>query len=214
MTFSITLIIIIITSIISFLAFNNRALMDKLIFYPPAVANQKQWYRFFSCGLIHADIGHLVLNMFCLYSFGDAIENAFTAIFGSSGALLYLIMYVSALAVCLIPTYKKNKDNYHYRSLGASGAVSAVMFAFILFAPLSSIGFFFIPIGIPSFIFGPLYLILTAYLDKRGGGHINHSAHLWGALYGVAFVIIMSFALHTGFNPFTHFIQSAQEYFH
>lgn len=213
MTFSITIIIIIITALISFMAFSNRELMDKLIFYPPDIANNKQWYRFFSNGLIHADIGHLVFNMLSLYFFGDYVNQAFTQIFGNSGTLLYVIMYVSALAVCLIPTYNKNKDNYYYRSLGASGAVSAVIFAGILLFPAAQLSLLFLPIPIPGFIFGPLYLIITAYLDKRGGGGINHSAHLWGALYGVAFVIVLSFALHTGFNPLTNFVQSVQSYF-
>lgn len=214
MTISITVIIIIITVAVSLAAFKNAEIMDKLIFYPPAVANQNEWYRFFTCGFIHADIGHLAFNMICLYSFGDAIEAAFSFIFGPGGKLLYVIMYVTSLAMCLIPTYKKNKDNYNYRSLGASGAVSAVMFAYLVVDPTSGIGFIFLPnLDIPSFIFGPLFLIITAYLDKRGGGNINHSAHLWGALYGAAFVIVLSYALHTGFNPFTHFVQSVQEYF-
>jgi membrane associated rhomboid family serine protease len=211
MSVNITIIIIIITAVTSFAAFRNRELMDKLIFYPPDIARRKQWYRFFSNGLIHADIGHLGFNMYSFYLFGPIVEDAFVQIFGDNGKLLYLLMYVSALAACLVPTYRKNKENYYYRSLGASGAVSAVIFAAILLQPLSGIGLIFIPgLTIPGFVFGPLYLIVTAYLDKRGGGGINHSAHLWGALYGVAFLIAMSFALHTGFNPFTNFVDSVR----
>jgi membrane associated rhomboid family serine protease len=103
-----------------------------------------------------------------------------------------------------------HKDNYYYRSLGASGAVSAVVFVGVFLAPEQKIGLFFIPPIIPGWIFGPLYLILTAYLAKRGGGNINHSAHLWGALYGIAFLIIMCLALHTAFNPFDNFLQRVQ----
>jgi membrane associated rhomboid family serine protease len=213
MSLSITIIIIIITAVISFIAFSNHELMDKLIFYPPDIAQRKQWYRFFSNGLIHADIGHLFFNMLSLYFFGDLVNQVFDQIFGSFGTLLYLILYVSALAVCLVPTYIKNKENYYYKSLGASGAVSAVIFAGIFLVPQAPLQFFLIPIQIPGFVFGPLYLIITAYLDKRGGGGINHSAHLWGALYGVAFLIAMSFALHTGFNPFTNFVDSVKGYF-
>src|SRR5205814_1492370 len=214
MSINITIIIIIITAVTSFMAFSNRELMDKLIFYPPDIAKRKQWYRFFSNGFIHADIGHLVFNMYSFYLFGPIVEDAFVQIFGDRGKLLYLVMYVSALAACLIPTYRRNKENYYYRSLGASGAVSAVIFAAILLQPLSGIGLIFIPgLTIPGFVFGPLFLIVTAYLDKRGGGGINHSAHLWGALYGVAFLIAMSFALNTGFNPITNFIQSIRDYF-
>lgn len=213
MSISITIVIIIVTAITSFLAFSNNDLMNKLIFYPPAVSKRNEWYRFFSCGLIHADIGHLVFNMYAFYLFGDKVETLFQIIFPKGGSLLYLVMYVSALAVCLIPTYNRNKDNYHYRSLGASGAVSAVIFAAILLDPIGGIGLIFIPgIFIPGFVFGALYLIVTAYLDKRSADNINHSAHLWGALYGIVFLIAMCFALNTTFNPLTNFIDAIQGY--
>ena len=189
MEISITLIIIIATSIISFIAFSNHKLMDQFIFYPPAV-RRGQIYRFFSCGLIHADFGHLIFNMISLYLFGEAVESKFMEAFGPLGKLVYLGMYVLALAVSVIPTYINNKDNYHYRSLGASGAVSAVIFAGILFFPLAKLGLFFIPIYVAGFIFGILYLFVSGWLDKRGGGNINHSAHIFGALFGIGFTII------------------------
>ena len=189
MELSITLIIIIATSIISFIAFSNRNLMEQFIFYPPAV-RRGQIYRFFSCGLIHADWGHLIFNMISLYLFGEAVEAKFMEAFGQLGKLVYLGMYVLALGASVIPTYINNKDNYHYRSLGASGAVSAVIFAGILFFPLSQLGLFFIPIYVAGFIFGILYLFVSGWMDKRGGGNINHSAHIFGALFGVGFTII------------------------
>jgi len=189
MEISITLIIIIATSIISFIAFNNHRLLDQFIFYPPAV-RRGQIYRFFSCGLIHADFGHLIFNMISLYLFGEAVESKFMEAFGPIGRLVYLGMYVLALAVSVIPTYINNKDNYHYRSLGASGAVSAVIFAGILFFPLARLGLFFIPIYVAGFLFGIIYLFVSGWLDKRGGGNINHSAHIFGALFGVGFTII------------------------
>ena len=189
MEISITLIIIIATSIISFIAFNNHKLLDQFIFYPPAV-RRGQIYRFFSCGLIHADFGHLIFNMISLYLFGEAVESKFIEAFGPLGKLVYLGMYILALAVSVIPTYINNKDNYHYRSLGASGAVSAVIFAGILFFPLAKLGLFFIPIYVAGFLFGIIYLFVSGWLDKRGGGNINHSAHIFGALFGVGFTII------------------------
>ncbi len=192
MSLTISISIIILTALVSFSAFSNEKLMNDLIFYPPAVSKRNQWYRFFTCGLIHADAAHLIFNMLSFYFFGDFVESQFVDIFGGKGKALYLVMYVSSLAVCLLPTYWKNKDNYQYRSLGASGAVSAVIFAGILFNPGAQLGLIFLPgIKIPGFIFGPAYLLLTAWLDKRGGGNINHSAHLWGALYGMAFVIVV-----------------------
>ena len=192
MTLSITLIIIIITCLISFTAFSNDKVFDDLIFYPPAIANQNQFYRFFTCGFIHADYAHLFFNMYSLYMFGGLVENQFNFVFGSNGKWLYLLMYLTSLFFCLLPTYNKNKNNYHYQSLGASGAVSAVVFAFIFLDPLQKLG----PIGlserfmIPGVVFGILYLVISSYLDKKGKGYINHSAHIWGALYGIVFLII------------------------
>jgi len=189
MEISITVIIIAIISVVSLVAFTNHNLLDQFIFYPPAV-KRGQVYRFFSCGLIHADWGHLIFNMVALYMFGEIVEAKFVEAFQQYGKLVYLGMYVLALAASVIPTYINNRDNYHYRSLGASGAVSAVIFAGILFRPLVGIGLFFIPIYIAGFIFGIIYLLISGWLDKRGGGNINHSAHIFGALFGVAFAII------------------------
>ena len=178
---SITLIIIIITGIISFTAFNNEKIVNDLIFYPPAITRQKQWYRFFTCGLIHADIAHLLFNMLSLYLFGEFVENSFSSpiLFAEKGKWLYLLMYVLALFVCLIPTFIRHKNDYYYRSLGASGAVSAVVFAGILFNPTAKLGFFFIPPIIPGYIFGPLYLIISTLLEKKSKDNINHLNNLY-----------------------------------
>lgn len=189
MELSITIIIIAATVGVSIVAFSNQKLIDQLIFYPPAIG-RGQWYRFFSCGLIHADWGHLIFNMLALYMFGEYVEGKYIEVFGAAGKLVYLAMYVVALAASVIPTYSKNKDNYHYRSLGASGAVSAVIFAGILFNPLAGIGLFFIPVYVAGFIFGILYLFISGWFDKKGGGNINHSAHIFGALFGIGFTII------------------------
>jgi membrane associated rhomboid family serine protease len=189
MGISISLVIVIITCIISISAFSNQRLINDLIFYPPSV-QQGQWYRLFSCGLIHADWGHLIFNMLALYLFGERVEATFAAIFGNAGKFIYLLMYILALGASILPTYSKNKDNYHYRSLGASGAVSAVIFSGILFYPLMGIGFFFIPIYIAGFLFGILYLVISSWLDKRGGDNINHSAHIFGAIFGLVFTIV------------------------
>jgi len=195
---SITLIIVIITAIVSFIAFSNQKIIDDFIFDPPAVTNRNQWYRFFSAALIHGDMGHLIFNMLSFYSFGEYVEANFRYLFGPLGPLLYIALYVISQFVCLLPTYFKNKDNYYYKSLGASGAISAVIFAGIFLSPLQKIGIMFIPIGIPGFIFGFIYLAITAYLDKKGAGHINHSAHLFGALAGIILLIIFGYL----FSPY------------
>lgn len=193
---TITIAIIILTCLVSFSAFNNEKLLNDLIFYPPAVSRRNQWYRFFSCGLIHADFFHLLFNMYALYLFGTAVEKAFVQLFGSSGKMIYLAMYILALGACLIPTYNKNKDNSQYRSLGASGAVSAVVFVYIVLDPMAGLGLVFIPnLYVAGFIFGALYLAISSWLDKRGGGNINHSAHIYGAVFGILFIIVAGYAL-------------------
>lgn len=203
MELSITLILVIITAIISISALNNYKVMDEMIFHPPSV-KRGQWYRFFSSGLIHADFPHLIFNMLALYFFGHGskvrttdggvfmtgVEFRFNDVFGDNGKFIYLGMYVLALAASLLPTYTKNIDNYHYRSLGASGAVSAVVFSSILFYPLGGMGLFFIPIYVAGFIFGIIYLLISNWMARRGQDNINHSAHIFGAVFGLGFTII------------------------
>ena len=209
---SITIIIIIITVIISIAGFRSEKVIDDLIFYPPAITQNNQYYRFITCGFIHADPFHLIFNMYAFYLFGDGqlkngTENIFLAIFGNYGRLLYIIMYVLALIVCLLPSFQKNKDNTNYRSLGASGAVSAVVFAYILFDPLRGIGLVFIPVFIPGFLFGIIYLVISWFLDRKGGSRVNHSAHIWGALFGIVFIIIAS-KLFSDYPVVDRFIES------
>ena len=217
MQLSITLIIIIVTSLISLSAMNNQKMMHEMIFYPPSV-NRGQWYRFFTCGLIHADLGHLGFNMLSLYFFGigtatyakdgpsfSGVEYSFIYVFGDKGKLIYLGMYLLALLASLLPTYFKNRNNYHYRSLGASGAVSAVIFAGILFNPLQGIGFFFIPVFIAGFIYAFIFLAVSQWMERRGQDNINHSAHIFGALFGLAFTYFACRYV-ADFNIFQYFV--------
>jgi membrane associated rhomboid family serine protease len=211
---SITVIIIIITVLVSIAGFRSEKVIDDLIFYPPAITQNNQYYRFITCGFIHADISHLLFNMYAFYLFGDGqmkngTENIFASVFGAYGKLLYIIMYISALIVCLIPSFQKNKNNSNYRSLGASGAVSAVVFAYILFNPLQGVGLIFIPVFIPGFLFGIIYLVVSWLLDRKGGGSINHSAHIWGAIFGVIFFIITS-KLFSDYPVLDHFVESVK----
>jgi membrane associated rhomboid family serine protease len=184
--YSITTIIIVLTSIISFLAFNNTRLMDALIFWPPAVSMRHQYYRFVTCGLIHADVMHLAFNMITLYFFGKALENYYMGILGLQH-YYYTILYFSALIFANIPTYLKRRDDYGYRSLGASGAVCAVLFAFILLRPWDTIYLFFIKM--PAIIYALLFLGYSVYMSRKGGDNVNHDAHLWGAAFGIVFTI-------------------------
>lgn len=209
---TVTLIILLLTCVISFSAFSNEKLINDLIFYPTAVTNHNQWYRFITCGFIHADFMHLAFNMYTFYLFGGMVEQVFGMIYGEMGKVLYIIMYLTSLVVCLLPTYFAHRNNYYYRSLGASGAVSAVIFIGIFLNPTMGMGIFPIPFHIPAFIFGPLYLGISAYLAKKGHGNINHSAHIWGAVYGIVFLVITSQFL-SGFRPVGRFVEEVANYF-
>lgn len=181
-----TLIIIAITCIVSLYAFNDAALLRRLILWPPAVERQKEYYRLITYGLIHADGQHLLFNMMTLFFFGRSMEGLFA---DNLGPLGFAIFYVGGLVVSILPTFLKNRNNSNYHSLGASGAVSAVLFAFILIEPWAKILVFVVPM--PAILYAILYVVYSIYMDRRGIGNINHSAHLWGAAYGVIFTAIM-----------------------
>jgi membrane associated rhomboid family serine protease len=186
--FTITLTIIVLTCLVSVTAFNNPKILDDLIFWPPAIHIRHQYYRFITCGLIHADFMHLAFNMITLYFFGRVMEVYYMGILGLP-KYYYLALYVGALIVSNLPTYLKHRDDYDYRSLGASGAVSAVLFAFVLLRPWTTIMVFIIPV--PAIIYAGLFLGYSVYMGRRGGGNVNHDAHFWGALFGVLFTIIV-----------------------
>ncbi len=179
-----TIIIILITALISFGAFNNTKLYQDLLLYPPAV-NRGQWYRFLTSGFIHADLQHLLFNMLTLYFFGRVMEDYLKAELGNWA---FLVLYLGAIIVSDIPSYLKHKDNPGYASLGASGGVSAVLFAFIILAPWSTIYVFILPV--PAVIFGALYMGYSIYMSRKGTDNVNHDAHLWGAVFGIVFILI------------------------
>lgn len=208
MHLSLTIILVIITVLVSIGGFSNQRMIDDLIFYPPAVKNRNQWYRFFSHGFIHADVAHLAFNMLALWSFGEGLERVFSfdCVFDKWGKLLYLLLYVSALFMASFPDYVKYKVSYHFRSLGASGAVSAVIFSMILFFPQTPVGIMFLPVRVPGWLFALAYLGISAYLDKRGGGNINHGAHFWGAAYGILITVLYCVFFAKGFNLFENFM--------
>jgi len=205
----ITILIIALTALVSYMAFNNQNLIQKYIFYPPAIAN-REWYRFFSYGFLHADFSHLIFNMFALYLFGSAIEQVFQSAFGTVlGGVFYLILYFSGLLFSILPTWVHERHNSNYSSLGASGAVSAVVFAYILIYPMSFMGVLFVPVFIPAFLFGIIYVVTSIYLEKNYSSNINHSAHVMGGLYGIVYLFIV-FQVFADINIFRHFVESIQ----
>ena len=187
----ITILIIIVTCLVSIMCFNGRMNGNKLLFNAYQVWHRKQWYRMLSYGIIHSGWGHLFFNMFTLYFFGRLVEQNFAAAFGDVlGTVLYVVLYVSALAVSSIGDLIKYRDNWNYNALGASGAVSAILFTSILFAPKMGIYIYLIPIPVPGYIFAPLYLLYCWYMAKRNMDNIGHTAHFWGAVYGLLFPIV------------------------
>jgi membrane associated rhomboid family serine protease len=187
----ITYILIAVTVAASFYAWNRRRIFDSYMMNPFRISHQHQYYRFVTSGFVHKDHMHLLLNMFSLYFFGRAIEIVFKNIFGSTmGGVLFVTLYLLAIVASDIPTYLKNKKNPGYNSLGASGGVSAVIFAFIIFEPLQHICIY-IALCMPGFLMGALYIAFSYYQGKKSKDNINHDAHLYGALFGFLFCVII-----------------------
>jgi len=197
----ITTFILLATVITSIMAFSNPDMRYKLMFMPYNIKNRKnQGYRFFSHIFIHADWMHLLFNMYVLYGFGSYVEQVFQEIDpGVKGMMNYGVLYFGgALFATLLP-FGRNRDNPNYMSLGASGAVSAVIFSSIILMPGIEIGLIFLP-KIPGYLFGILYLAFEFYMDKRGNTGVAHDAHIGGAVFGIVYVIA------TQFNQFQAFI--------
>ena len=179
-----TLIIVLITAAVSIPAFSNQKIMNDLIMYPPAI-NRGQVYRLLTSGFIHADVPHLIFNMLTLFFFGNAMERYF----GQFGSWVFMLVYLAAIIISSLPSYIKNKNNTYYSSLGASGGVSAILFAFIFLQPWATLSIWFIPC--PAIIFAVIYIIYSGYMSKRGGDNINHEAHIYGALVGIIAVLLL-----------------------
>jgi membrane associated rhomboid family serine protease len=190
----ITLIIVIITSVISVAAMRRRDLLYRFDLSPARIVHHREYYRIFTHAFLHANYFHLGINMLVLYSFGTYVEQAFSgmqqqgAIF--SGPFFYLLLYGGSIALASLSTVIRYRDDEHYSAVGASGAVSAVVFTYIFFAPLDKI-YFYMVLPIPGILFGVLYLVYSSYMSRRGNDHINHSAHLWGAVVGFLFPILL-----------------------
>ncbi len=196
---TITILIIAVTVLISILGMNNADIFERLKFNPYDVKHSNHWYRFFTYGFLHAGWIHLFINMMVLYSFGGIVEVMFGRFFPEKHILYYLLLYTGGLILSVIPSFGKHKNDVFYNAVGASGAVSAVVFSSIILYPAGKIFLFFIPVPIPAPVFGVLYLLYEGYMSKRGRDNIGHDAHLWGAIFGLVYTIALKPSLFSLF---------------
>lgn len=178
-------IIFAITILVSLLAFSNQNLYGKLMLHPYNVSRGHYIYTVITSGFIHKDMMHLLFNMMSFYFFAFGLEPII-------GHWQFALLYMLSLILSDMPSVIKHKDNYSYYSLGASGAVSAIVFGAILYFPLSQMGLLILPIRIPAFIFGILYLVYCSYASKYARDNINHDAHLFGALSGLMITFLFN----------------------
>ena len=187
---NINFLIIAVTVITSIIAFQKPELFGRLKFNAYFIKHHKEWWRFLSHSLVHADWMHLGINMYVLYSFGDIVEDEYFHLFEYKGLMYFILLYVGGVLFSSVFDYGKQKENAYFNAVGASGAVSAVVFSSIIIFPSGSIFLFPLPFPIPSWAFGLLYLVYSAYMGKRGGDNIGHNAHFWGAVYGIIFTVL------------------------
>lgn len=192
--------------LVSFLCFQNPELFSKLRFNPAQVVRNKQYYRLITHAFVHANWSHLLINMFVLYFFGPVVERFFAYYFGNLAPLYFIILYVGGILVSNLWSLQKHRNNYAYNAVGASGAVSAILFAFIFFNPWELLYFFGI-IPIPGILFGIGYLFYSYRMTKQNGDHVAHDAHLLGAVFGFLFPIVLKPEL------INHFLQELMSIF-
>jgi membrane associated rhomboid family serine protease len=200
----VTYLLLAVTILISAIAMDNQSLKYRLMLNPYDVIHHKKWYRCFTHAFVHGDWLHLGFNMYVLFSFGEVLEFQLIRLYGLKGYYYMALLYLSAILFSSLLSLYTNKDNPGYNSLGASGAVMAILFAYILLFPTAELGLLFLPMRIPAFIFGPIILIAEYALSKRGGTGIAHDAHFAGAVYGIIFMTIVDYHfLLNFFNQFT-----------
>ncbi|GGF35917.1 rhomboid family intramembrane serine protease [Echinicola rosea] len=192
MQLSATVLIIIITALSSFYAWKNYSFLSRSMFNPYLINERGQYDRFVLSGFIHKDGMHLLFNMITFYFFGRLVEQFLTYRFGAMvGIVVFVAFYLAAIVIADIPTFLKHKNNPHYQALGASGGTAAAVFASIILMPMADICLFGL-LCLPGFILGILFLGYSAIKSKQGNDSINHDAHLYGALFGIGFILVLS----------------------
>lgn len=175
--------------LISYSCFSNNGLFYRLAYIPYRVIRDKEWYRVFTHGFVHADMTHLLVNMFTFWSFGTYMEELFEEV--GFNKISYVGLYFGGMVMASIHDLITKRDQPNYVSVGASGAVSAILFASIVFNPWGKILLFAI-IPIPGILFGVLYLVYCQYMSRKSVDHVNHNAHFYGAVYGFLYPILLN----------------------
>ena len=196
----VTLFLIVANVIFSMIGFSNQEMLAKTIGWPYFEKREKQYYRFITSGFLHADWMHLIFNMFTLYFFGRNLELIFS-VAGLGGKFGYLALYFLGMIVADLPGYFKHNDDYNYRSLGASGAVSAVIFGAIVFSPWSTLSLYGV-IQISAVVYAVLFMIYCVYMGKQNMDNVGHDAHLWGSIFGLVFTVVLIAVLRSDLFPY------------
>lgn len=203
----ITQLIIVLCIVASLYALNDQSVFYKLAFSPYEIKTRNQWYRAFTHAFIHADFTHLGFNMIVLYQFGGALEKKMKIHYEDKASLYFILLYLGGILFATLLSYKRHQDKPSYYSVGASGAVSAVIFATIIMWPGMRLSPLFIPFAIPGFIYGALYIVAEILMDRFSKYNIAHDAHLMGSLYGISFICLIDM------ERFQDFLKYVQNYF-
>jgi membrane associated rhomboid family serine protease len=174
----------VLTILLSIYGFKRQDFLSKMLFSPYQVYHHRKWFQLVTSGLVHNDFFHLLFNMITFYFFAFHLEIAI-------GSQNFAIIYIGSLVLSHLLTLSKNKDNYNYRSLGASGAISGVIFSSILIFPTNKMIIMPIPIPLPSVVFGVAYLVWCRFATSRANDNINHDAHFSGAVAGVILMLLL-----------------------
>jgi membrane associated rhomboid family serine protease len=193
-----TYILIAFTALISIQTFSKRDWFLKLQFNAYQIYHRKQAYRLLTHGFLHANWLHLIVNMLVLFFFGPQVEGDLKAILAPGiqawSHLIYLLFYFGAIVFASVTSLYKHKDDPWYNAVGASGAVSAIIFFFVFFHPWEPLYLYGL-IPVPGIIMAVLYLIYSHYMSKRDADNVNHDAHISGAVFGFIFPLFINFRL-------------------
>lgn len=188
---TITGVIIAITCLISYRAFQDQSTFRRLMHHPYTESQEGEYYRLLSSGFVHGSLMHLLLNMYVLYEFGSVVERLYLSQLGDTGGrFAFVVLYLVTIVAANIPTHFKHREDRSYAAIGASGAVSGILFAYVLFYPWSMLGIMFV-IPCPAIVFAVLYLVYSSWASKNSNDNIGHDAHFYGAIFGLVLTIVL-----------------------